>query len=124
MGVFTFTPEAGKKYELKIDSPVGVEGQYLLPASKDDGVVLSIPTGGTTDQEPIRVIVRSAKEDRSLFVGAYCRGRLMAHQQGEAKKGEPAEVLLKPETGDGGVYRVTVFEHKPGTGGQDRLTPA
>ena len=39
MGRFTFQPEAGKKYELKIVSPAGMEGQYLLPAAKTEGVV-------------------------------------------------------------------------------------
>src|SRR5262249_52855324 len=33
LGAFAFTPKAGKRYELKIDQPVGIEGQYKLPDS-------------------------------------------------------------------------------------------
>ena len=54
MGRFEFTPKAGKKYELGIDSPVGIAGRVALPAVKDDGVVLSVPDGvaaaGPADQ--------------------------------------------------------------------------
>src|SRR5262249_23146379 len=45
LGVFAITPKAGDKYELKIDSPAGMEGVYALPEVKDTGVVLTIPQG-------------------------------------------------------------------------------
>ncbi|HEX5273288.1 MAG TPA: alpha-2-macroglobulin family protein, partial [Gemmataceae bacterium] len=47
---------------------------------------------------------------RALLVGAYCRGRLLDHQMITTKKGEWAEVALRPSSGAGGVYRITVFE--------------
>jgi hypothetical protein len=112
MGRFQFTPAAGMNYELKIDSPIGMEGVYRLPNVTDGGVTLSIPSGTTTDKEPIRVVVNSADRDRQLLVGAYCRGRLLAHQRVQVKKGEAKEMNLQPDRDIGGVYRVTVFEER------------
>src|SRR5262249_47669038 len=67
MGAFGFTPRSGHKYELKIDSPSGIEGKYSLPELKEDGVVLHIPKGMSSASEPIHVVVQSAGKDRSLL---------------------------------------------------------
>ncbi len=112
LGVFTFTPQTASKFELKIDSPAGMEGVYRLPEIKEDGVVLTIPQGVTTAREPIVALVRSARADRKLLVGAYCRGRLLDHKTITARKGEEVKVELTPAVGAGGVYRVTVFEQR------------
>ncbi|HZT82286.1 MAG TPA: alpha-2-macroglobulin family protein, partial [Gemmataceae bacterium] len=123
LGAFTFTPQAGRKYELKIDQPAGIESKHLLPDVKDDGVVLSVREGLVGNRDPIRVVVRSGKADRKLFVGAYCRGRLLDHKPAEVKKGESAEIALWPAKGVGGVYRVTVFEDRAAAGASRRLVP-
>ena len=109
MGRFEFTPRPGKKYELKIDSPIGVEGTYLLPKIHRDGVVMSIPQGVANDT--IRVVLHTTRW-RNLLVGAYCRGRLVHHEFVAAKPGQPNVVELKTGGGPGGVYRVTVFEEQ------------
>jgi hypothetical protein len=113
MGLFELTPQAGRTYELKIDSPSGIEGKFLLPSAKEEGVVLRLPGGAFS--EAIRGSVQSVKKDkkdRKLFIGAYCRGRLLAHQTLDAKQGQAADFALdlKAFEGVGGVYRVTVFE--------------
>ena len=131
IGVFSFTPLEGKKYRLQVDVPAGIteivgakntKGGGMLPAVKPDGVVLTVPSGVTSDKDPIHVQVRSAKSDRQLLVGAYCRGRLMDHQRLLAKKGQTAPIELKPEAGAGGVYRVTVFEERM-NGDHSELAP-
>ncbi|MCS6850431.1 MAG: MG2 domain-containing protein [Gemmataceae bacterium] len=113
MGKFTFEPVAGVSYQLRLESPADIEGTFVLPPVKSDGTVLSVPTGVTSDREPIRVVLHSVEKDRWLLVGAYCRGRLLDQQRVQARKGMATEVLLKPESGVGGVYRITVFEEHP-----------
>jgi hypothetical protein len=108
MGRFDFVPQAGKIYELKIDAPQGIEGRHRLPPVQDDGVVLHLPYGVVTHQ--IDVVLTSAKKERKLLVGAYCRGKLLDHQTVIAPAGQPVEFALKPDSSVGGVYRVTVFE--------------
>jgi hypothetical protein len=119
MGQFTFKPKARTKYELQIDSPIGIAERYALPEVKEDGVVLSIAEGVTTADEPIKVQVHATKE-RELLIGAYCRGRLLDSVQ--LKKGQ-TEAVLKPAAGTGGVCRVTVFEELPPVGNQPQLRP-
>lgn len=120
MGVFTFTPESDRRYELKIDAPAGVQGSHLLPEAEHDGVVLHVPSGVTGDGEPIHVQLWSGRE-RALLVGAYCRGELMAQRRMETGKKQPVEMDLRPEGGVGGVYRITVFEMA--NGDRARLVP-
>jgi hypothetical protein len=119
MGVFDLDrPVAGQKYELEIDSPAGIEGRYVLPEVKADGVVLTIPRAVITDDIP--VTVRNGTRKRKLLVGAYCRGHLMDHAPVTAKEGAEVEIHLKPQAGVGGVYRVTVFEQRQA---EPRLKP-
>jgi alpha-2-macroglobulin-like protein len=112
LGLFEFTPQAGKRYELRIDSPIGIEGRYWLPQVKADGVALSIPEGVFTDK--LRVVLGNVKRPRTLLVGAYCRGRLLDHARVEFRANEEMAVLLKPAAEVSGVFRVTVFEERPG----------
>jgi uncharacterized protein YfaS (alpha-2-macroglobulin family) len=123
MGVFSFMPKIGETYLLKIDNPVGIESQHLLPAAKGEGVVLTIDKGVIAPDDPISVKVQSPDRDRSLIVGAYCRRRLLAHQPVEVKKGETKDVQLLSGEGAGGVVRVTVFEQSPGKGDRHTVTP-
>jgi anti-sigma factor RsiW len=112
MGLFQLTPQAGRRYELKIDAPAGVEGRYLLPQADPDGVVLAVPGGVVTDK--IDVTLHTARTQRTLLVGAYCRGRVLQHTKVTVKPGEPAHVTLTPAEEAGGVYRITVFEERGG----------
>jgi hypothetical protein len=123
MGLFAFTPQAGHKYELKIDAPSGIEGKYELPAIKADGVVLSIPEGVMGGKDPLRVVVESAGKDRRLLIGAYCRGRLMDNQTVTARKGEATVITLQPGPEVGGVYRVTAFEDRADDAAHPQFLP-
>ncbi|HYT92314.1 MAG TPA: hypothetical protein VEL76_26610, partial [Gemmataceae bacterium] len=114
MGVFEFTPQAGKVYDLKIDSPIGIESRHQLRDVNDSGVALAIPDGVFT--KDLDVVLHSAGATRKLLVGAYCRGRLLAQSSVTAKDRELIKVKLTPAAGVGGVYRVTVFEEVAGSG--------
>src|SRR5262249_49858522 len=104
-------------------SPAGIEGKYDLPKPDKDGVVLAITGGGSKSKNTIEATVYSAEKDRTLLVGAYCRGRLMDHETVTAKKGQAARVELRPAGPAGGVYRVTVFEERQGDANRKRLVP-
>ncbi len=120
MGRFEFTPKAGHKYQLQVDSPSGVTKLHDLPNVKPEGVVLSLLAGVVTAGRDIPVTVRS-KAKKSLMVGVYCRGRLLdsTELKGEAE----AHATLRPAGGTGGVCRVTVFEILPGDGARRELRP-
>src|SRR5262249_30248183 len=112
MGVFAIKPDSMRHYRLKIDTPLGVTSEHKLPKAEQQGVVLNVRDGVTGPDDPIRVQVCSPREDKSLLVGAYCRGRLLDHQTVKVRQGECSEVVLRPSAGAGGVYRITVFEEK------------
>jgi uncharacterized membrane protein YgcG len=112
LGAFVFTPKAGEKYVLKVDEPKGIEKTIELPAVKDDGVILSVPTGVTGPGEVIRAELAATGKARRLLVGAYCRGRMLDHQRVETTPGKSTIVELKPGDDIGGVVRITVFEEQ------------
>jgi hypothetical protein len=118
-GVFTFTPQIGRKYELRIDSPATAIGRIPLPPVREEGVALHLAKGVFEPNEPIPVSVPSNRP-RSLVIGAYCRGQLL-----DAVEAEPGQtqVTLHPSTGIGGVCRVTVFEELPGNSNRPTLHP-
>lgn len=119
LGLFEFTPVAGKRYELKIDSPIGIESQHVLPAAREDGVVLNIPRGVVEDH--IEIALGNGSKDRRLQVGVYCRGRLIDNSAVmPVKKGEITRIKLRTSPGASGVYRVTVFEQGAA---EDQLMP-
>ncbi len=119
MGRFEFTPKAGRKYRLKVESPIGITKLYELPTIEPEGVVLSVPAPVVKAGETIPVTVRSTAK-RSFLVGAYCRGRLLDSTE---FTGDHADVLLRPTSGAGGVCRITVFEVLRGNGNQHTLRP-
>jgi hypothetical protein len=122
-GVFTLTPKPGAKYFLKLISPAGINEPtndgFPLPETKADGVALTALDAVTAKDGAIRVRVQIAKGTKTLHVGAYSRGRLIAHQKLEVAAGKPVDVSLKGDDPAGGVTRITVFE-EPQTEAQGR----
>lgn len=143
LGVFTFTPERGKRYTMRLDRPIGVVQPtadpfaaalgvaasspltgYELPPAKADGVVLNVPDGVGKPGDKLKVNLWTAGKKRSVLVGAYTRGRPLAHQRAVLEPGQPTELILDP--GDaklGGVTRVTVFEEPADAEGRVNLKP-
>ncbi len=126
-GSFTLTPKAGAKYFLKLSSPTGIvpptpEG-FPLPPAKADGVAITSLDTVTAQGATIRVRLQTAKP-KTLHVGAYARGRLIAHQKLDVEAGKPVEIGLAGDEAVGGVTRVTVFEEpKGGAPGAANLIP-
>jgi hypothetical protein len=127
-GVFVLTPKPGVKYFLKLASPSGITAPtkdgFPLPEVKGDGIVLRALDPITDRGGAIRVRVEVGKGKKTLHVGAYARGRLIAHQKIEAEAGNPVELALKGDEVAGGVTRVTVFEEPKIEGeGRAQLIP-
>ncbi|MCS7047562.1 MAG: hypothetical protein NZO58_14490, partial [Gemmataceae bacterium] len=107
-GAFTFTPLAGKSYQLAIDSPQGIQGKHPLPTAKSEGVVLHLTQ--PLANPSIEGEVVSVDKRRMLMIGAYCRGRLIEQERVVAFPGRRTPFTLRTAPGVSGVYRVTVFE--------------
>ncbi|HET6572997.1 MAG TPA: alpha-2-macroglobulin family protein [Fimbriiglobus sp.] len=143
LGVFTFTPEPGKRYAVQLSRPVGVIQPtaapfaaavgvvaatpltgYELPPAKADGVVLNVPDGVAEPGDKLRVNLWSVGKKRSVLIGAYTRGRPVAHQRAVLEPGRPTELTLDPGGAKlGGVTRVTVFEEPADAEGRVSLKP-
>ncbi len=113
-GRFELTPKPGVKYFLKISTPIGIteptKDGFPLPVAKADGVALTALDAVTERGAAIRVRVQSSTGPKTLHVGAYARGILIAHQKIEAEANKPIDVSLKGDEAAGGVTRITVFE--------------
>lgn len=107
-GSFTFVPAPGKRYELKIDTPIGIKSRHLLPPALAKGIVLHLTKPLVDDA--IDMEITSADTQRPLMVGAYCRGKLLDQRHIGAPAGRTVPVTLKTEPGVSGVYRITVYE--------------
>ncbi len=129
MGVFTVTPVAGRADFLTLATPTGIVPPtpkgFPLPTAKATGVVLNIPDGVTNPGEPLRVTLTGVgPAKRSLFVGAYTRGRAVAHARVTLQPGKPTDVALDFGTAKfGGVTRVTVFDAPDADADRAELTP-
>lgn len=118
LGAFSFVPVKGRRYELKLDAPLGVPQRFFLPSpARTTGVALHLPRGVVERDIPVEVT--SIGAERELLVGAYCRGRLLAHTTTKAPAGKTIALTLRPQAAAGGVYRVTVFERRAGAGPDD-----
>ncbi len=126
-GVFTLTPKAGAKYFLKLVTPTGIteptKDGFPLPAAKADGVALTSLDAVTAQGGAIRVSLQTGQGTKTLHIGAYARGRLVAHQKLDVTAGKPVEVSLKGDDTAGGVTRVTVFEEPKVVEGRASLIP-
>ncbi len=98
MGRFEFTPTAGKAYQVRIDSPKGIEKPITLPVPLEEGVVLQVDEGQITARQALKVRVQTAKPSE-LVIGVTCRGQLLGSASlsspGKAKQSE-TEIKLNP----------------------------
>jgi hypothetical protein len=114
MGQFSFTPQPGESYRLKIITPADVKEEYKLPAVVTDcPIVLTTGTGVFGPSEPLEFNIRSLKANLPLVVGAWCRGVLVGQTALITKKSENGmnPVVLQLPDGLGGVIRLTVFDY-------------
>lgn len=142
LGVFEFTPQAGTRYAVRLNRPIGTQQlatpfaamtgvaaaqplpAFQLPPVKTTGVVMAVKTGVTRMGETIQVQLRSDKK-RNVLVGAYTRGRPVASRKATLEAGKATDLSLDfGDTKLGGVTRITVFEVPEAIdAGSTELTP-
>ena len=123
LGVFTFVPQKGETYSLKIDEPAGVKAEGTFPVISTDKVAMSVPTGVTGNGEAIHVELNVTDKSRTMLIGAYCRGRLLDHKEVMVEPGKTATVDLNPAESVGGVVRITAFEKRAAEGSRQVFDP-
>jgi A-macroglobulin complement component/alpha-2-macroglobulin family protein/MG2 domain-containing protein len=109
MGVFSFTPRAGERYELKIDEPEKIESQHFLPAARKTGVVLSCPGGVTGPEQKLPVLISTTEARQALVIAVHCRGTLIGQQNLFAGRGQN-RVNIKIDPSAHGVMTVTAYQ--------------
>ncbi|MGW8256248.1 MAG: hypothetical protein ACWGMZ_02060 [Thermoguttaceae bacterium] len=113
-GQFSFTPQRGESYRLRILSPQGIKDEPQLPQASDDcPVVLSTGTQGFASSGPLEFNIHSAKSDLPLVVGAWLRGVLVAQAALVTKNNENGmnPVVMQLPEGVSGVILLAVFDY-------------
>lgn len=112
LGVFTFTPDARDSYTLRVTSARGIS-ETVDPFNKlgilAKGIVLHVPDAVSDEAKPLRLVLHNTDEDKPILVVATCRGRIVAQDLFDARKGT-SEAKLDLVPGTRGVVRVTVYE--------------
>jgi hypothetical protein len=108
LGSFTFTPQFGQVYRLRLTVGDKHLDRLPLPAVVAKGISLSAVEGVVGTQDSVRVQVR-ASEHRQVMVLATCRGRTV-DQKIVTVSERGTEVTLDPVPGSSGVIRVTVYD--------------
>lgn len=111
-GTFTFIPDVGERYALRVTSLRGVvetAEPFKKLGIRARGVVLHVPDPVSAEGKPLPIVLRNTGDGRRLLVVAACRGRIVAQEFVEARPGTN-EVRLAPVAGTRGVVRVTVYD--------------
>jgi MG2 domain len=126
MGQFSFTPQPGESYRLKIITPAGIKDEPKLPAAAADcPIVLATGTGVFGPAEMLEFNIRSSKAGLPLVVGAWCRGVMVGQVALVTKKSENGinQVALPLPDDVSGVVRLTVFDYSINPGQSNRQFP-
>ncbi len=108
MGRFEITPEAGRRYEVKVLRPVGVTRAYRLPAARPDGVVMRVADDFTGQRSDCRVTLHATQAVPDVTVVASLRETIRTVRTLDLVPGAN-EIALYPESGQG-VMRITVLD--------------
>jgi hypothetical protein len=99
-GRFAFTPQAGKKYELRITEPSGIGTAYPLPEVKGTGAVISSSDDITPASGEVKLTVGAAK-DGEYAVTLSQREKEVARKSVKLEAAQSQQVALSPGEADG-----------------------
>ncbi len=106
-GRFAFTPAPGKKYELRITEPSGINTAYPLPEVKDAGAVIASAENITPGGDEVKLSVGAAGAGQYL-VTLRQHEREVARQTLSLKAGQPQALALDAGQAEG-VLTATVW---------------
>lgn len=107
MGAFKVTPQKDEKYYLKITRPAGIEKEYELPLTQENGYVLHVDAA-REGEVTATVHTQTAEE---LSVVAQIRGKICYTNTIKATAGAN-EIIFPTEKFPAGVMQVTLFDSK------------
>jgi len=110
-GRFTFTPEKGAKYVLKITEPSGILTSFPLPKVKDAGTVISTVDDIAARDEKVRLKIASTSGG-DLTVTLSKREAEVSSLTWQADPGVVSRIYLNAPDGADGVLIATVWDKK------------
>lgn len=121
-GSFTFTPQAGDTYSVRITNPGSDPIELPDPFARiggahQDGLVLHAPRPVAAEGEPVDVVLRNPGAARRVLLVAQCRGRFVGQQWVETA-GAETRVAMGTLPAARGLVRLTAYDAGAGT-----LTP-
>lgn len=132
MGVFTFTPEAGETYTLRMTWPKrSGEGVHFVETTNpfgdlihSRGVALAVPRAVGREGHPLETELRNTGPETRVLLLAACRGRVVDQRFVDVPAGTTSKngavtpgqvnVTLSPVKGATGIVRLTAYEVQGG----------
>ncbi len=108
MGRFSFQPELGERYSLKVTAPLDIQNSPELPAVVGDLPILNTNGGVFAADAPLEMTIHSNRS-REVIVRAVCRGELVGSQTLKLSAGRRL-IKLPVSSEAAGVIRVTVLD--------------
>lgn len=107
MGAFSFSPQSGERYYVKITKPEGITEQYPLPQALNRGYVMNV---NNSTKGQISLTVQST-ESEELSLIAQVRGKLY-YSTIIRSLGGKNELVFSTEKFPVGVAQITLFDSK------------
>jgi hypothetical protein len=107
MGAFSFLPQAGERYKVKITKPEGIKELYPMPEALDRGYVMNL---NTTTKGQVGVSIQST-ESEELSLVAQVRGK-MVYSTIIRSLGGKNELVFSTEKFPVGVAQITLFDSR------------
>ena len=114
MGRFSFTPEAGRSYRVRVRSPKNIDKDYPLPAAQERGCTLASGDDYRSQKRDMQMTV-TCTEERDVIVTTVLRESLVGRVNALIPARTPTPVTLAAPVARQGAVRVTVFsgDHQP-----------
>jgi hypothetical protein len=118
-GSFTFTPQAGDSYSVRLTNPGSDAIELADPVARfggahKEGLVLHTPQPVAAEGEPLDVVLRNPGPARRVLLVAQCRGRFVG-QQWTLANGPETSVALGTLPRARGLVRITAYDASAGS---------